>query len=88
MKGPATTASRSLVDLAVGDRARIVRVDTNGAIGQRLLDMGITRGAVVLVKRLAPLGDPIEINVKGYDLAVRRSEARSIYVDHIQGTGG
>ena len=70
-----------LAEMAVGQSARIVRVEGNGAIRQRLLDMGVTRGAVVLVKRLAPLGDPIQVSVKGYDLAIRKYEARAIRVE-------
>ncbi len=70
-----------LAEMAVGQSARIARVNGNGAIRQRLLDMGITRGAVVLVKRVAPLGDPIEISVRGYALAIRRFEARTVLVE-------
>lgn len=70
-----------LADLAVGQSARIVRVEGNGAIRQRLLEMGVTRGAVVMVKRLAPLGDPMEVSIKGYDLAIRKYEAQAIRVE-------
>lgn len=69
-----------LADLAIGESARITRVEANGAIRQRLLDMGVTRGSLVQVKRVAPLGDPIEVSVKGYDLAIRKYEARAIRV--------
>lgn len=69
-----------LADLAVGQSARITRVGANGAIRQRLLDMGVTRGTLVQVKRVAPLGDPIEVSVKGYALAIRKYEARAIRV--------
>ena len=69
-----------LADLAIGESARITRVGANGAIRQRLLDMGVTRGALVQVKRVAPLGDPIEVSVKGYNLAIRKYEARAIRV--------
>lgn len=72
--------SISLAELGVGQSARITGIRGNGAIRQRLLDMGVTRGARVAVKRLAPLGDPIEIAVKGYSLAIRRDEARAIAV--------
>ena len=64
-----------------GQSARIARVEGNGAIRQRLLDMGFTRGAVVQVKRLAPLGDPMQISIKGYDLALRRYEAQAIRLE-------
>lgn len=81
MSEPGPMFPSDLAEMAVGQSARIARVNGNGAIQQRLLDMGITRGAVVLVKRVAPLGDPIEISVKGYSLAIRRDEARTILVE-------
>jgi ferrous iron transport protein A len=70
----------SLAELAVGQSAWITGIRGNGAIRQRLLDMGVTRGTHVVVKRLAPLGDPIEIALKGYSLAIRRDEAQAITV--------
>ena len=70
-----------LAEMAVGQSGRIFRIEGGGPIRQRLLDMGVTRGVMVRVKRVAPLGDPIEISVKGYNLAIRRYEAQSIRVD-------
>jgi Fe2+ transport system protein FeoA len=77
--------TKTLFDLLSGDRARIVRVRGNGAPGlrQRLLDMGITRGTELYVERHAPLGDPVEITLKGYSLALRMSEAKQIEVEEI-----
>lgn len=77
--------SLSLSDLVSGDIARIVRIHGTGAHGirQRLLDMGVTRGTTVQVERHAPLGDPVEITVKGYSLALRMSEARDIEVERL-----
>ena len=76
---------RTLFDLVTGDRARIVRIRGGGPTGirQRLLDMGITRGTELLVERHAPLGDPVEIEVKGYHLALRMDEARRIEVEDV-----
>jgi len=71
----------TLVDLEEGQEAKIVKIGGGGAIRQRLLDMGVTRGAPIRVERRAPLGDPIEITVKGYYLAIRQEEARHIQVD-------
>lgn len=71
----------SLADLGVGQSGRIARVEGDGAIRQRFLDMGITRGAVVRVQRVAPLGDPIQVAIKGYSLAIRKSEAKSIHLE-------
>ena len=73
---------RVLSDVQPGERVVIRRIRPGGsAIRQRLLDMGVTRGAEVHVERTAPLGDPIELMVKGYHLAVRKNEAAFIEVD-------
>ena len=73
--------ARTLLDLAPGNESTITRVTGSGAIRQRLLDMGITRGASVRCHRLAPLGDPIEISVKGSLLAIRKSEAKFVLIE-------
>ena len=78
-----TSVKKTLYDLETGDVARIVCIDdsTPLSLRRRLLDMGITKGAELRVERHAPLGDPVQIFVKGYRLAVRLSEARAIEVD-------
>lgn len=73
--------ARTLDQLAEGEEARILRIGGRGAVRQRLMDMGVMRGARVLLKRRAPLGDPLQIAVKGYDLAIRQAEARYIEVE-------
>ncbi len=75
----------ALSDLVTGDRARIIRIKQGGPFGirRRLLDMGITRGTEVRVERHAPLGDPVEISIKGYHLALRMNEARQIEVERL-----
>jgi len=72
---------RTLCDLEPGSEAIIRKIGGNGAIKQRLLDLGITRDTLIRVERMAPLGDPIEINVKGYYLAIRMDEAKFIEVE-------
>ncbi len=76
---------KTLFDLITGDTARIVRIHENApaCVRMRLLDMGLTKGAALRVERHAPLGDPVEIVLKGYRLAIRMSEARSIEVELI-----
>ena len=71
---------RTLAEMREGEEARIVRIGGNGAIRQRLLDMGVTRGTRIKVERRAPLHDPIEVTVKGYNLAIREEEARHVVV--------
>lgn len=77
---------KTLFDLVTGDKARIVSVGNNApaCVRMRLLDMGVTKGATLKVERHAPLGDPVEIVLKGYHLAIRMSEARNIEVEPIE----
>lgn len=71
----------SLEQLSVGEKAQVVGIHGKGAIKRRLMDMGLTKGVEVLVRKMAPLGDPIEINVRGYELTLRRSEAELVLVE-------
>ncbi len=73
----------SLDELKVGESARVMKVECGLSEGQRLMEMGLTAGSTVKVLKLAPLGDPIEILVRGYHLSLRKSEARSISVELI-----
>ena len=69
-----------LSDLQPGDCATVVELTSKGAIKQRLLEMGFTRGTVVKVEKYAPMGDPIEFVIKGYHLSLRKEECRCILV--------
>ena len=73
----------SLADLAIGQRAGVREVDAAGAVGMRLLEMGLTPGIEVQLLGKAPLGDPLEIELRGYRLSLRRSEAQRVTVDLI-----
>jgi Fe2+ transport system protein FeoA len=70
-----------LSDLRPGDEAVVSGVTAKGAVRQRLMEMGFTRGAGVRVEKYAPMGDPMELSVKGYHLSLRRAECRCIMVD-------
>ena len=70
----------TLTDLPIGKDARVVAVNGTGSITRRLLEMGLIPGVTVQVVKMAPFGDPIEIRVRGYSLAMRRSEADAIEV--------
>ena len=72
--------SLTLTDLPIGKDARVVAVTGTGSITRRLLEMGVIPGVTVQVVKMAPFGDPIEIRVRGYSLAMRRSEADAIEV--------
>jgi len=72
---------RNLKDLKPGEKGVIIRIGGEGAVKRRLMDMGVTKGAEVLVRKVAPLGDPIEVNIRGYELTFRKAEAESIIVE-------
>jgi Fe2+ transport system protein FeoA len=70
-----------LAELPVGRRARVVHVDGGDDVAMRLLEMGLTPGVEVLVTGVAPLGDPLELEVRGYRLSVRKSEVRRVEIE-------
>ena len=72
---------KTLRDIKVGGSARVVKVHGEGALRRRIMDMGITRGVEVYVRKMAPLGDPIEINLRSYELSLRREDAELIEVE-------
>ena len=72
---------RTLKDLAVGQEGSIRKMGTSGALKQRFLDMGITKGVKVKVIKIAPLGDPIEIEIRGYHLSIRKDDAQKIEIE-------
>lgn len=74
---------RLLSELKNGESGRVVKVNGEGAIRRRLFDMGITPGALVQMRKKAPLGDPIEITVRGYELTLRKVEAACVEVEFI-----
>ncbi len=68
----------SLRNVAAGEKRRVAQVKGQGALRQRILDMGLTKGTEVTVRKVAPLGDPIEVTVRGYELSLRKAEASCI----------
>ena len=77
-----------LSEMKPGDKATVHAVETTGEVAQRLLDMGLVKGTSFKVIRVAPLGDPIEIKLRGFMLALRIEEARCIFVEKPAPTGG
>ena len=69
---------KTLKDLKVGESGAIRKIGTAGALKQRFMDMGITKGTEVKVIKIAPLGDPIEIEIRGYNLSIRKDDAEKI----------
>ena len=72
---------KTLKDLKVGESAKVVRLHGQGAVRRRIMDMGITRGTVVKVRKVAPLGDPFELTVRGYELSIRKADAEMIIIE-------
>ena len=74
---------KTLRDICVGRTARVVAVEGTGALRHRLLDMGITPKTVIKVRKVAPLGDPIELTLRGYSLTLRKEDAARIIVEEV-----
>lgn len=72
---------KTLRQTPVGETAKVVKLHGEGAVKKRIMDMGITKGVEVRVRKLAPLGDPVEINVRGYELSIRKADADLIEVE-------
>ena len=71
----------NLKEVPVGGKAKVDRIHVEGAVKRRIMDMGITRGVEIYVRKVAPLGDPIQITVRGYELSLRKADAESIEVE-------
>ena len=72
---------KTLKQAAIGDTVKAVKLHGEGAVKRRIMDMGITRGAEVHIRKVAPLGDPIEVTVRGYELSLRKADAEMIEVE-------
>ncbi len=71
---------KTLRDVKIGESAKVVKLHGEGATKRRIMDMGITKNTEVFVRKVAPLGDPIEINVRNYELSIRKADAEMIEV--------
>ena len=72
---------RTLREIACGETARVKKLSGEGPVRRRIMDMGITKGVEIFVRKVAPLGDPVEITVRGYELSLRKSDAEMIEVE-------
>ena len=72
---------KSLKDVKVGETATVVKLHGEGATKRRIMDMGITKGVEIYVRKVAPLGDPVEVTVRGYELSLRKADAEMICVE-------
>lgn len=71
---------KTLKQAKVGETATVVKLHGEGAVKRRIMDMGITKGVTVYVRKVAPLGDPVEVNVRGYELSIRKADAEMIEI--------
>ena len=72
---------KTLREAKIGETVKVVKLHGEGAIKRRIMDMGITKGVDVLVRKVAPLGDPVEVTVRGYELSLRKADAEMIEVE-------
>ncbi|MBU3804392.1 MAG: ferrous iron transport protein A [Candidatus Cellulosilyticum pullistercoris] len=72
---------KRLKDVKCGEHVKVVKLEGDGAVRRRIMDMGITKGCEVTVRKVAPLGDPIQITVRGYELSIRKFDAEMIIVE-------
>lgn len=72
---------KTLREAKIGDTVKVVKLHGEGAVKRRIMDMGITKGVEVYVRKVAPLGDPVEVNVRGYELSLRKADAEMIEVE-------
>ncbi|MBQ2390550.1 MAG: ferrous iron transport protein A [Clostridia bacterium] len=72
---------KTLKEIKVGSSAKVVKLHGEGAVKRRIMDMGITKGVEVNIRKVAPLGDPIEVTVRGYELSIRKADAEMIEVE-------
>ncbi|MBO6158179.1 MAG: ferrous iron transport protein A [Firmicutes bacterium] len=72
---------KTLRDVRIGDTVKVVKLHGEGAVRRRIMDMGITKGVEVYVRKVAPLGDPVEVTVRGYELSIRKEDAQMIEIE-------
>ena len=71
---------KTLRDAAIGSTVKVARINGEGAIKRRIMDMGVTKGVEIYVRKVAPLGDPIEVTVRNYELSIRKADAEMIEI--------
>lgn len=72
---------KTLKETSVGETVKVVKLNGSGPVKRRIMDMGITKGVAVFVRKVAPLGDPVEVTVRGYELSLRKADAEMIEVE-------
>jgi ferrous iron transport protein A len=75
---------KTLKDVKVGGKARVIKINGEGAVRRRIMDMGITKNVEIFVRKMAPFGDPMELNLRGYELTLRKEDASMIEVEETE----
>ena len=74
---------KTLKEITCGNTVRVAKLTGDGPVKRRIMDMGITKGVLVFVRKVAPLGDPVEVTVRGYELSLRKADAQMILVENV-----
>ena len=74
---------KTLREVSIGSTVKVVKIHGEGAVRRRIMDMGLTKGTPVHIRKVAPLGDPVEINVRGYELSLRKADAEMVEVKEL-----
>ena len=74
---------KTLRDVPVGGNAKVVKLHGEGAVKRRIMDMGITKGSEIFIRKVAPLGDPVEVTIRGYELSLRKADAECVDVQTV-----
>ena len=72
---------KTLRDVKIGETVKVIKLHGEGAVKRRIMDMGVTKGVEIFIRKVAPLGDPIEVTVRGYELSLRKADAEMIEVE-------
>lgn len=72
---------KTLNEAKIGETVKVVKLHGEGGVKRRIMDMGVTKGVEIYIRKVAPLGDPIEVTVRGYELSIRKAEAESIEIE-------
>ncbi len=72
---------KTLKEIKCGDTVKVIKLEGEGPVKRRIMDMGITKGVEIFVRKVAPLGDPVEVSVRGYELSLRKADASMIIVE-------
>lgn len=72
---------KTLRDAKIGESLKVVKINGEGAVRRRIMDMGLTKGVEVTIRKVAPLGDPVELTVRGYELSIRKADAELVDVE-------